>query len=365
MLGRAREPERPEYARLDSLDTDPPPPRRWIVRNWLPRGSVTALFGSGGIGKSLLVQQVQTCVGNGIECFGQPVTMGPALGFLCEDDNDEIRRRQRDILVHLGRSAAYSASGLHLQGRAGLDNVLMTFGPDRVPVPGAFMFELERECERLRPVLLVLDNIAQLFGGLENDRHEVTVFANALTGIARRFDCAVLLLGHVAKAQGSEFSGSTAWEAAVRTRLWMERRADGLIELHKRKANYAAQESVLFEYQAGALVEVRQGLDGEADSLLLAKAQTLVLELLAQFTARQVATSHHPTARNNLVRLAQKEDRLQGTAPVIAERALAALIEAGRIVPNVELGWRGSDRHRARGLSLAGSPGGADLGGDE
>src|SRR5690606_2061807 len=149
-----------------------------------------------------------------------------------------------------------SAEGLHLEGRAGLDNVMMTFGPDRVPVPGAFLDVVTRECDRLRPVCLVLDNIAQVFGGLENDRHEVTVFANALTGIARRFDCAVLLLGHVAKGPASEYSGSTAWEAAVRTRLWMERRDDGLIELHKRKANYSAQESVVFEYQHGALVEI-------------------------------------------------------------------------------------------------------------
>jgi hypothetical protein len=92
----------------------------------------------------------------------------------------------------------------------------------------------------------------------------------------------------------------------------------------------------------------------------MSQAQALVLELLAQFTARQVATSHHPTARNNLVRLAQKDGHLKGTPPPAAERALAALIDAGRIVPNVELGWRGSDRHKARGLALAGAGRDAD-----
>ncbi|MBW7925836.1 MAG: AAA family ATPase [Burkholderiaceae bacterium] len=240
------EPEpRPDYASLADLETDPPPPRRWVIDQWLPRGTVTALFGGGGIGKSLLIQQAATCIANGVGILGAAVTRGPVLAYLCEDDNNEVRRRQRDILAHLGRSASYSAEGLHIAGRAGYDNVMMTFGPDRLPIPAPFLSEVERECERIRPAVLMLDNIAQLFGGLENDRFMVTAFANRLAGIAHRFDCAVLLLGHVAKTQGSEYSGSTAWEAAVRTRLWMERREDGLIEMHRRKANYAGHSEAL------------------------------------------------------------------------------------------------------------------------
>lgn len=345
------EPEpRPQYASLADLDTDPPPPRRWAIDQWLPRGTVTALFGGGGIGKSLLIQQTATCIANGVGVFGATVTRGPVLAYLCEDDNDEVRRRQRDILAHLGRSAPYSADGLHIAGRAGYENVLMTFGPDRLPVPAPFLAEIERECERIRPAVLMLDNIAQLFGGLENDRYMVTAFANRLAGIAHRFDCAVLLLGHVAKMQGSEYSGSTAWEAAVRTRLWMERREDGLIELHRRKANYAGQASVVMEYQNGALVEIDESKRDE--SAAARAAEPKVLEALATFTTRQVATSHAPTARNNLITLAAKAGILKVPAP-IAMQALAALIDAGRVLPNAELPWRKADRHRAHGLAFA------------
>lgn len=353
LLAKAQsiEPEpRPEYASLADLDTDPPPPRRWVIDQWLPRGTVTALFGGGGIGKSLLIQQAGTCIANGVGIFGATVTRGPVLAYLCEDDNDEVRRRQRDILAHLGRSPSYSADGLHIAGRAGYDNVLMTFGPDRLPIPAPFLAEIERECERIGPSVLMLDNIAQLFGGLENDRYQVTAFANRLAGIAHRFDCAVLLLGHVAKMQGSEYSGSTAWEAAVRTRLWMERREDGLIELHRRKANYAGQASVVMEYQRGALVEIDESRRDESAAARAAEPQ--VLEALATFTARQVATSHAPTARNNLITLAAKAGILKVHAPV-AMQALAALIDTGRVIPNAELPWRKADRHRAFGLAIA------------
>lgn len=341
----------PEYARLDNLDSDPPPPRQWVIAKWLPRRSVTAMFGGGGIGKSLLVQQMATQVANGIECFGQQVTPGPVLAYLCEDDNDELRRRQRDILAQLGRSPGNSWDGLHLQGRAGLDNVMMSFGPDRLALYCPFLREVEHECERIRPVLLILDNVAQLFGGIENDRHEVTVFTNVLTGIARRVDCAVLVLGHVAKAQGSEFSGSTAWEAAVRTRLWMERRGDGLIELHRRKANYAELDSILLEYRDGALAVVDRTAPHPADSLLMGHAERAVLAALDTLTKRQVATSQAPTATTYLPRLAAKEGLLNGTTPVMARRALASLIDRGEILVGQSLGWKKSDRHPAVGLA--------------
>ena len=39
------------FADFATLESDPPPARRWIVRDWIPACSVTALFGSGGIGR--------------------------------------------------------------------------------------------------------------------------------------------------------------------------------------------------------------------------------------------------------------------------------------------------------------------------
>jgi hypothetical protein len=338
------------FVSLADLDTNPPPERAWVVHDWLPRSTLVAMFGGGGIGKSLLAQQISTCVGTGVQVFGQPVTLGPVLALFGEDDPDELRRRQRAILAHMGRSPGYSAGGLHFDGRAGRDSTLMTFGADRVPMISPLLEHLRSECARLRPVLVVLDNIAQMFGGIENDRHQVTVFANTLTGIAREFGCCVLLLGHVAKAVGSEYSGSTAWEAAVRTRLWLERREDGLIELHKAKANYAARGSVLLEYRHGALAQIDQDALDESDAVRA--AEPVVLEVLATFTARAVATSHVPTARNNLLKLAAKEGLLKLPAP-IATRALASLIDAGRVVPNVELPWRQPDRHKAFGLAIS------------
>lgn len=364
LLATAREPAQTysvEYASFHDLDTHPPPDREWVIDQWIPRATVIALFGGGGIGKSLLAQQLATCVVNGVPAFGKSVRMGPVIALMCEDDVDELRRRQRAILGHMVRTPQYSSDGLFVQGRTGLDNCLMTFGKDRLPQFTPLLDTIESECERVRPVMLVLDNVAQLFGGLENDRFMVTAFCNALSGIAHRHNCAVLLLGHVAKAEGSEFSGSTAWEAAVRTRLWLERRDDGLIELHKKKANYSQRDSVVMEYQSGALVEINTQAGNPAESLLAAVAQRELLAALDVLTSRQVATSQAPTATTYLPRLAAKEGLLAGTSMVNARRALAALIDSGEILVGQPLGWIKPDRHPAAGLARKAAPGSKDL----
>ncbi len=41
------------------------PERRWIWPEWIPVGAVTALYGDGGTGKSLLAQQLMTACATG------------------------------------------------------------------------------------------------------------------------------------------------------------------------------------------------------------------------------------------------------------------------------------------------------------
>src|SRR3546814_14342441 len=75
--------------------------------------------------------------------------------------------------------------------------------------------------------LIVLDNVAHLFGGNENARHEVASFVSLMNRLAMKVDGSVLLIGHPNKA-GDSFSGSPAWENQVRSRLFMDGPADPL-----------------------------------------------------------------------------------------------------------------------------------------
>src|SRR4051795_6811808 len=46
------------------------PARRFILEDWIPAECVTSLYGDGGIGKSLLAQEIATIVATGISAFG-------------------------------------------------------------------------------------------------------------------------------------------------------------------------------------------------------------------------------------------------------------------------------------------------------
>jgi hypothetical protein len=74
-----------------------PPPRRWIVHQWIPYGVVTGLYGDGGIGKSLMAQQLQTATDLGAAWLGLPVEEAASLGVYCEDDKNELWRRQCEM----------------------------------------------------------------------------------------------------------------------------------------------------------------------------------------------------------------------------------------------------------------------------
>ena len=169
----------------------------------------------------------------------------PSLGVFCEDDDDELWRRQCRInsvldlrMAHLGDFAA--------QGRLGLPNLIMAFTKGKPPAALPLLAEIENKARAIGAKLVILDNAAQLFGGEENSRAEVTTFINAVNGLARRLDAAVLMLGHPPKS-GAEYSGSTAWHAAVRC-MWSLGRvaeendegepSDAMV-LTRTKANYA------------------------------------------------------------------------------------------------------------------------------
>ena len=115
---------------------------------------------------------------------------------------------------------------LTITSLAGQDALLAT--PDlRGSLARTQLFaELEARVAADRPQLVVLDTLADLHSGQENDRTTARQFIGLLRGLAMRYDCAVLLLAHpslTGKQNGSGLSGSTGWDASVRSRLYLER----------------------------------------------------------------------------------------------------------------------------------------------
>ena len=123
----------PKLGTIDPLlwEGQPIPQRRWIVNGWVPQGNVTMISGDGAVGKSILAMQLLTCCATGNDWLGQETLRCRALGIFCEDDEDELHRRQANMNNHYGVGFA-DIENLQLCSRTRPmdENALMTFVRD-------------------------------------------------------------------------------------------------------------------------------------------------------------------------------------------------------------------------------------------
>ncbi|QIB35812.1 AAA family ATPase [Ancylobacter pratisalsi] len=205
----------------------PVPERKWIVPELVPLRNVTLLSGDGALGKTLLMLQLMAAVSRGERWVGADVEPCRAFGFLCEDDADELQRRWTDIAAEM-QCGLDEIGGVTLVSRAEEeDNALMSF--NRVTDKGEAtpLFRATEEAVLDSGArLAVFDSVHNIFTGNENSRPQVQQFVSMFRGLAVRMNGAVILAGHPSQAglaSGSGTSGSTAWNNAVRSRLYLSR----------------------------------------------------------------------------------------------------------------------------------------------
>ena len=337
-----------------------PPAREFVVEEWLPIGCTTSLYGAGGVGKSLLAQQLGGCVAGGRPFLGLGTMQAPVLGIFCEDDDDELWRRQCRINSSSDLGMRHLRD-FHPQGRLGMSNLLMTFPKGRPPEPMPLLAAIEAKAAEISAKLVILDNAAQMFGGEENARAEVTSFINALNGLARRRNAAVLLLGHPPK-NGAEYSGSTAWHAAVRC-MWTlgpnkeaEEEGDSNREwvvLARPKANYAlGGAEVRLRWVDGVLRrdEGEEPMTAMQASYHRHEAKRAFLTALDHLMEQRRNVSHSERASNYAPKLMKTAGFAKQYSKADLKRAMNELFEERAIIAGAEL-WRGSDRKWVTGMA--------------
>ena len=326
------------------------PEREWIITDWIPNGTVTMLGGDGGMGKSLLAQQLLTAAATGKSWLELTTTACRGIGIFCEDDEEEIWRRQERINQHYGVEFR-DLENLKWKSLVGADAGLIEFDFDR-----GEMTDLTRQilatAVDFGAKLLVLDSLHDHFFGNENNRIHARQFINMLRDLAMGFDGAVVLTAHPSLsglATGSGFSGSTAWNNAVRSRLYLKKpkdedEDDNARILEDMKHNYSGQKPPLkLRWTEGVLV-AEHPPQGVFAGMEARKAEVVFLEILDAVTAegRHVSESSH--SGNYAPKLfAKRPDRQGFTKPDFA-KAMERLFADGKI--RVEEYGREHDRRR-------------------
>ena len=276
-----------------SSEGQPVPERRWMVQDMIPAGAPTLLGGEGAAGKSVIGLQLCAAMATGKEWLGTMPTPGRSLYLSAEDDVDELHRR-------LDRIRKFHAAGfadlgkMRLVDLVGENAVLGSQDRSGLIEPTEMYRMVMSEISVFKPDLVLIDALADAFGGDENSRSQARQF-NKLNGAARQFGCTFLVISHPSLTginSGSGLSGSTAWNNSVRSRLYLEgtKAGDGsepdpdLRILSVKKANYSQAGKVLtIKYRDGVFVAVRDSTTTLDKMALEQRADETFLRLLRMF----------------------------------------------------------------------------------
>lgn len=340
---------RPRRAPLNWIDLQRQelPQRAWAIEHWLPMGHVTLLAGGGGTGKTLVAQSLASCLALRREYLDWMPAPRRVLMWACEDEAEELWRRQAAIGKWLGVELSAFDGQLVIESYHGKNVELAALDQQRL-IAAPMLEELRMQIGDYGAEVVILDNVARLFGGNENDRHQVTTFVQMLTAAASATGAAVLLLSHPGKAAGSEYSGTTAWEGAVRGRLYLGHHLPDAPEsasddeegaeeetvryLCRRKANYSNRDWRRLHYRDGVMVPE---IGGEPGTSGRRPSGEVAADIVLRAVRKLLALGMHGNASRNspayLPRLAKQFQLLERLSEREFFQAMRDLMLAGRL----------------------------------
>lgn len=306
----------PRLKHVDVADvlSKPSPPPRFVWDGFLPRNEVALLGAHGGTGKSTIALMLAACVAVGRPLFGIATEKAKTVFVSLEDGAPIVRHRLARICRLMGFNPLDVAQNLTVVDGTENPELFACTGRDAGSVTGTFG-ELETLAQGAG--LIVADNASDAFGGDEIQRRQVRAFIRSLARIARANDAVVLLLAHVDKgtSRGGKgagntegYSGSTAWNNSVRSRLFMRRDESGALILEHQKSNHAMLRKPLsLAWPENGLPEVcttsAPAGDDAAQGLLNAEHTRALMRLIAEFSARGEHVTTATTSRTHAAKL--------------------------------------------------------------
>jgi RecA-family ATPase len=330
------------------------PERRWLVPDWVPMARVTGLYGAGGEGKTLIAQMLATACAIGAPWLGLRVRKCNSLLAFCEDDLEEMHRRQDAINQFYGCSFA-DLGAMRWAPRLGYDNALMVFENGRAVITP--LFDQVRDAAKEDDAeLIIADTLADIFMGNENDRAQARAFAQmALGALARETHGAIIALAHPSRTgmnSGSGESGSTAWIGTFRSQLYLstpkveegEPPAPDVRVLTRKKSNAARRdETIDLRWRDGVFISTTE--TGILGSIAKRAAKRVFRDLVDRMNSNDRPVSSNSRSGNYAPKLfAMRPDR-EGYGKADFERAMEALFADGEL-RNVIYGRAGDARQR-------------------
>jgi hypothetical protein len=212
--------------KLITLDTIPQEEIKWLWYPYIPMGTVTALFGTGGQGKTYLTCDLAARMSRGEKFpdqIGQAVPQ-KVLMLTAEDDYPTV------VIPRLNKM------------NANLKNIAVPDFQFTLDAWGAQQVtELMRE---FAATIVFIDPIVYYAGGKMdmNKSNEVRAMMETLKTAAKQSSSSVVIVGHIRKSEegdeASRMMGSADWVNAARSGLLVTKTNDGSKVMKHVKTNY-------------------------------------------------------------------------------------------------------------------------------
>lgn len=313
-------------------------PMRWLATHRVPVDDVTILSGDGGLGKTTLALQLGVSVARDLgDWLGTTTLSGPVIFFSAEEPENEMRRR----LDRVARKRDINPDEIEqlFFHFAEPDKALLGIStPAGTIAPTATFQALSRSVEDIKPALLIVDSVAAVFGGNQNDRVQARTFVSLFRRLAREEGCAIVLLDHPSLSgmnSGTGRGGNMDWSNVVRSRLYLrtiEEEETTFRELEVVKSNYGpAGEKVRLRWEDGCfLLKGAQSTPQQAATF--AKIDDLFLKLLDKRTAQRRPVGPNPGRCYAPTEFADDpEAKAVGVKKAAFKDAMERLITSGKI----------------------------------
>ncbi|MFJ9030027.1 AAA family ATPase [Streptomyces sp. NPDC102274] len=193
-----------EMLTLDDLAAIPP--ARPVLKGYLYRGTVARMYGASGSMKSFLALDVAVHVANGWDWHGHRVEAGPVV-YIVAEGAAGVWKRGAAWQQHHGKKIGPN----------------LKFLPRPVQVTGPEWDALVAACERLRPVLVVLDTQARVTVGVDENSNTDMGEVVALVDRLKATTGACVWLVHHTGHNADRSRGASAVKGAMDTELSVKR----------------------------------------------------------------------------------------------------------------------------------------------
>ncbi|MDE2056393.1 MAG: AAA family ATPase [Betaproteobacteria bacterium] len=195
------------------LLASPPPPRKWLINDFLPKKIVAAIIAAGGTGKSFLAMHIAVALaaGNSLFCKFIINTASKVVFISGEDDSEELQRRihavTRGLPTNLIESIKNNIHFIDLADSLELFTCKPISGEVSMTDVPVNLVKTIKEKLGDEVDLVIVDPVSRFRGGEENSAGDTTRFVQALQYIRDHLNASVLTLHHVNK--GAKSNGAT------------------------------------------------------------------------------------------------------------------------------------------------------------